>query len=238
MTAEAFATFSVCLQYKPAGNSPAWDDGCARYYFAMLEDVPDEAVPSLMKAVGRAFKFRPEPCEIIEAWDKINSADVGPKAEEVAGKMLRLRRQNGLYQRRVPDDPYCRWEQCEPPWTDPVCAQTSHVMGGWAEFCADASPSGVLRSQLTKAAAAVLSGQADTAIDRLRAEYQEHRRLTAPAPALGVPGADEPARFPMAEDERNMDEPSAWAAVGRVAKAIRLDRADQFALACAEKGGE
>ena len=229
MTAEAFATFSVCLEYKPAGNSPAWDAGCARYYFAMLEDVPDEAAPSLMKAVGRAFKFRPEPCEIIEAWDKINTADVGPKAEEVAGKMLNLRRKNGLFQQRIPDDPYCRWEQCEPPWTDPICARVSAVMGGWPEFCADASPSGVLRSQLTKAAAAVLSGQADTAIERLRTEYQATRRLNAPAIPLLTNAAADPARFPMSQDETAPDETSAWAAVGRVAKALRLDREKETA---------
>ena len=233
MTKDAFATFAVCLEYKPAGNAPPWDAGCARYFFAMLEDVPDEACAALMKAVGRAFKFRPEPCEIIEAWDKIRAVDHGPKAEEVAGKMLSLRRRHGLYQRQIPDDPYCRWEQCEPPWTDPLCARVSLVMGGWAEFCADTSPAGVLRSQLTKAAAAVLSGQADTAIERLRTEYHGHRQLSAPAVPLLPPSA-EPARYPMAHDEAEPgaaepDETSTWATVGRVAKSLRFDREKEAA---------
>ena len=79
-------------------------------------------------------------------------------------------------------------------------------------------------------AAAVLSGQADTAIERLRTEYQEHRRLSAPAvPLLPLPA--EPARFPMAHDEAAAEtgESSAWATVGRVAKAIRFDREKETA---------
>ena len=228
MTKDAFSTFAVCLEYKPSGNSPAWDAGCARYYHAMLEDVPDEAVPSLMKAVGRAFKFRPEPCEIIEAWEKISAVDVGPKAEEVAGKMLLLRREKGLYQRKMPDDPYCRWEMCEPPWTDAVCARVSAIMGGWAEFCADNSPSGVLRSQLTKAAAAVLSGHTDTAIDRLRTEYQDTRRLAQPEAVTLASLVAEPPRFPMTEDEAEPQNDS-WSSVGRIGATIRLDREKEAA---------
>ena len=74
---------------------------------------------------------------------------------------------------------------------------------------------------------------ADTAIERLRTEYQEHRRLSAPAvPLLPLPA--EPARFPMARDETERDaaetgETSAWATVGRVAKALRLDREKETA---------
>ena len=57
MTPECFARFSVCLEYKPSGTSPAWDAGCARYYCLMLADVPDAACDTLSKAIGTAFKF-------------------------------------------------------------------------------------------------------------------------------------------------------------------------------------
>ena len=196
MTIDAFATFSPCLRYRSPGNAPVWDDGCALYYFAALSEIPDADAPILMKAImtGGCGKFRPDPDEVLTLWRKITKP-APAIAEEVAGKMLLLRREKGLYQRQIPDDPYCRWETCEPPWSDPLRSRVSAGMGGWAAFCEDNSPLGVLRAQLVKLTAAIMSGADDTTIGLLRLEYLAANppALTAPLPALTAEYTDAPS---------------------------------------------
>lgn len=197
MTPENFATFAVCLEYLPHGTAPAWDAGCARFYFAVLSDLPDQCTPILMKAVGTQFTFRPTPHDILAVWRKI-SAPPAAAAEEMAGRMLLKRREKGLYQRKIPDDPYARWETCEPPWAShqETERRMSLGMGGWAAFCADPSPLGVLRGQLVKLAAVILGGADADSLELLRLEYAENRRLAAPAPALTEPDEADAAPMP------------------------------------------
>ena len=201
MTIDAYAAFSPCLRYRSPGNAPAWDDGCALYYFAALSEIPDADAPILMKAImtGGCGKFRPDPDEVLTLWRKITKAPPAI-AEEIAGDMLTRRRVTGIYQRKIPGDPYCRWEICEPPWTDLVRGRVSAGMGGWAAFCEDDSPLGVLRAQLIKLASAILDGGDDTTVGLLRLEYQAahakspgnaettaHELPDAPLHGLGAP---------------------------------------------------
>ena len=183
MTIDAYAAFSPCLRYRSPGNAPVWDDGCALYYFAALSEIPDADAPILMKAImtGGCGKFRPDPDEVLTLWRKVTQP-APAIAEEIAGKMLLLRREKGIYQRKIPGDPYCRWEQCEPPatfWTGPYQARISLGMGGWSAFCDDNSPLGVLRAQIVKLTAAIMNDADDTAINLLRLEH-----LAANPPAL------------------------------------------------------
>lgn len=198
MTPNGFSTFAVCLEYLPHGTAPAWDDGCARFYHAVLSTIPDDAVEVLMIAVGTQFTFRPTPHDILTLWHKI-SAPPADAAEEIAGLMLRKRREHGLYQRRIPNDPWCRWEVCEPPWgaDQATLRRVSIGMGGWSAFCADGSPLGVLRSQLAKLAAAVIGGSGDADIDRLRLEYERDR----PAAALPSPDSSAGSFAPVSTSE-------------------------------------
>lgn len=196
MTPENFAKFAVCLEYLPHGTAPAWDAGCAQFYFAVLSDLPDQSMPILVKAVGTQFTFRPTPHDILVVWRKI-SAPPTDAAEEMAGQMLLKRREKGLYQRKIPDDPYARWETCEPPWGphQETERRMSLGMGGWAAFCEDYSPLGVLRGQLVKLAAAILGGADADSLELLRLDHAENRRLAVPAPALT--GPDEADATPM-----------------------------------------
>ena len=202
MTVDGFSTFAVCLEYLPPGNAPAWDAGCARFYFALLSGVPDSDVSLLMQAVGKSYKFRPSPSEVLELWQKV-TRPAPMLAEEVAGRMLQKREKKGIYQRKIPNDPYCRWETCEPPWADPLEARISAGMGGWTALCEDASPLGVLRAQIIKLASAIMAGADDTVIGTLRLEYQA---ANPPAPRLETlriadPKPAEFAEFGRAEAE-------------------------------------
>ena len=196
MTIDAYAAFSPCLRYRSPGNAPAWDDGCALYYFAALSEVPDADAPILMKAImtGGCGKFRPDPDEVLALWRKI-TRPAPAIAEEVAGKMLQLRREKGLHQRKIPNDQYCRWETCEPAWSDPLMGRVSAGMGGWSALCEDNSPLGVLRAQLIKLTAAVMAGADDTTVGLLRLEYLAANppALTAPLPALTAEYTDAPS---------------------------------------------
>ena len=179
MTPEIFARFSVCLEYLPHGTAPEWDDGCVRFYSVVLADIPDDAAPTLMKAVGSQFKFRPTPHEILDVWRKISRTSSDLTAEEMVGKMISLRCEKGIQHRKIQDDPCCRWEQCEPSWSNPLMARLSRAMGGWNEFCNDSSPLGVLRGQLRYAAESILAGVSEEGIERLRLDYQETRWMAS-----------------------------------------------------------
>jgi hypothetical protein len=195
MNKKAFADFSCCLQYRSPGNAPPWDDGCAVYYFASLSEIPDADAPILMKAVmtGGCGKFRPDPDEVLALWRKITKP-TPVAAEEMAGMLLLKRREKGLYQRKIPNDPCCRWETTEPPWGDhqKIERRVSAGMGGWTAFCEDNSPMGVLRAQIIKLTAAIMSGADDTTVGMLRLEY-----LAANPPAL-VDTASEVNQLPEA----------------------------------------
>ena len=239
MTVDVFASFSPCLRYRSPGNAPAWDDGCALYYFAALAEIPDADAPLVMKAImtGGCGKFRPDPDEVLALWRKI-TRPAPVVAEELAGLMLLKRREKGMYQRRIPDDPYNRWETCEPPWGEhqQLERRVSLGMGGWTAFCSDDSPLGVLRGQLVKLAAAVIGGANDEAISALRLEYQ----AANPPPALPVPDLCEPPRFLIAQDEAELsatvrmgDGGRGMATFGDVVAAVtrRVDRAEETASA-------
>lgn len=203
MTKAAFEKFSICLQYASPGNAPAWDAGCARYYYAMLGDVPDADAPGLMVAVGKEFNFRASAQQILELWRQATRASLPGTADEMVGKMLEMRARHGVYHARIPDDLYCRWAPTEPPWTDALWARLSHAMGGWTAFCSDDSPLGVVRGQLHRAASAIIAGEDETAIDRLRLEYAEQRREhVAALPQLELEGLG-PALVPHSAESAN-----------------------------------
>lgn len=182
-----FLIANICTVLSTMKADQKWAPAHDEAYLLGLEDLPDEAGAVLRREILRQWDWRPSVKEIRALWQTI-TAPPADAAEEVAGLMLRKRRQKGLYQWRIPGDPCCRWEVREPPWGahQSVERRVSLGMGGWAAFCADDSPLGVLRSQLTKLAAAVLGGSGDADLDRLRLEYEQSR----PAPAVLAQRAD------------------------------------------------
>lgn len=190
MTKEGFEKFSIVLRYKSPGSAPAWDTGCAQYYFMMLADVPDSVVMPLMRAVDAAYKFRPSPEEIKETWRQLCAPNDAVTPETVAAQIYALRDKWGAQAVPVPGFeerfPSIRGKG-EPNWTDPVKRQVIAAMGGWVTFCEEETPAGVQRGQLLKIAAAVIGGQGQQTLNELRLEYRERQAALASqnAPSAG-----------------------------------------------------
>ena len=178
----------ICTVASTMKSDQKWTAAHDEAFLVGLEDLPDEAGVILRREILRQFDWRPSVKEIRDLWQKLSTC-APVIAEEVAGRMLMKRDKKGIYQRRIPNDPYCRWETCEPPWSDPLEARVSAGMGGWTAFCGDNAPLGVLRAQLTRLTAAILAGADDTALGILRLEYQAEN-----PPALRIlPPEPEPA---------------------------------------------
>lgn len=186
MTPEAFAFFSPCLEYLPSAKGMTWDKGAARFYLAMLEEIPDTDTPMLIKAIGKVHTFRPTPAEIIDTWRRMTSISYGAQAEEAVGQILQLRDRYGEYV--VPHPEFPRILQAgEPNWTDPIKQRIIATFGGWVHFCRDDSPDGVIRGQLLKVSVAVMAAYGDETINRLRIEYRQARaELGAPDDAAQI----------------------------------------------------
>lgn len=179
MTPEAFAAFAICLEYLPSGTAPAWGDGAARFYFATLSDVPDEAVPVLMKAVGTHFRFRPTPSEVLDVWHRVSDPAPRYTPDSLVSSVRQLVHEYGECAAPMPGFER-RWPNLRapgpPPGLTPEQTRLVAAWGGWAPFCQDDSPMGVRTGQLMKVAEAVCRSAADRDIDDLRLEYAEARR--------------------------------------------------------------
>ena len=194
MTVDAFSTFSVCLEYLPHGTAPAWDAGCSRFYFAVLSDVPDAAVVTLMKAVGSQFKFRPTPHEILEVWRKVSAPALPFTPVDLVAKLSERVRKHGAHGRPHPTLRNCYIAGPPPDLTSEELSIVT-TWGGWGPFCEDESPTGVRRGQLLKAAEMVLAGHRIDGLRQLRLEYLAANppALTAPLPALTAEYTDAPS---------------------------------------------
>lgn len=192
MTPEVFVDFSICLQFLPNGNAPAWNPDCARFYFAALADIPDADAAPLMKSVATEFTFRPTPHDILALWRKAKAINA-PQADALIADIYRLRDKYGEYAVSSPDFPGLRLAG-EPQWSDPVKQRIVGAMGGWVAFCRDDAPASVQRGQLLKIAGMVIGGEGDGAIERLRLEYRETlaalpRPEADTTPAMSQPGS-------------------------------------------------
>lgn len=184
VTETGFGIFAVCLEYLPYGTAPAWDKGCARFYFAVLSDIPDAAVPVLMKAVGTQFTFRPTPHDILAIYAKLTApADALTPASLVAKLAERVRR-HGACGMPHPTLRNCFLPGPPPDLTDAEASVVA-TWGGWGPYCEDDSPAGVRRGQLLKVADMVLQGGQGEGLRRLRLEYQAlQSALPATTPEL------------------------------------------------------
>ena len=171
MNREAFSELSICLRCKPAGTSMEWSPSVAKYYHALLLALPDEAVGPLIQVIGGTtkYKFRPEPGEIIDIWRKISAPKLPLEADQVMAKIYALERKFGAYPVQGPDGV---WKRGEPVWTDKIIERVIASFGGWVAFCEDSSPSGVRKGQLRAITTAILNGDNNDDVMRLRESYR------------------------------------------------------------------
>ena len=173
----------------PFGTAPPWNEGLMEMYKIGLRNIPNDAVSILCEAVIDRCKFRPTVHEIVDLWRDISNPVDPSAAHNLVAEILALRDKYGEYVVPDPHFPMIR-DAGEPTWTDPLKRQIVATFGGWVAFCRDDSPSGVLRGQLLKVAAAVLVGQGDETINRLRLEYRQVRAAlpaVAPDTEIDVP---------------------------------------------------
>lgn len=181
MKGEFFDGMCTILVNMPRGTAPAWNAGVMQIYLIGLRNIPDEATGAVIEAIIDRCTFRPTVHEIVDLYREISRPHDPAKAQRLVGELLYLRDRHGEYVVPNPDFPRLL-QSGEPDWTDPIKQRIIATFGGWVHFCRDDSPDGVIRGQLLKVANAVIEGEGDETINRLRIEYRQTRA------ELGAPG--------------------------------------------------